>query len=312
VSGRPAEAVVRVSCVRHVYADRTQVHLCGLDFVVNRGERVGIIGPNGCGKTTLLNHILGLLEPQEGEVAVFGANPAREFGRLRERIGVLLQNVEEQIIAPTVWDDVSYSPRNYGHAEAEVKRRVDAVLGELGIAHLRHKVCHYLSGGEKRKVALAGALVLEPELLVLDEPFEGLDPRSRAELVQVLNRLHLERNVTLVIATHDVNVVPAMADFVYVLVGGGEIVLRGRPAEIFADPERLRLSNVEVPVLSELFQRLEDLGLRLGRPLTVEEAARALLEWDGQRTRPVLGARAAEAGAGGPAGAARVEKGGGA
>jgi len=105
-----AAPAVRVSCVRHTYADRTQVHLCGLDFVVERGQRVVILGPNGCGKSTLLYHILGLLEPQEGEVSVFGVNPARDFVKIRERVGVLLQNVEEQIIAPTVWDDVSYSP----------------------------------------------------------------------------------------------------------------------------------------------------------------------------------------------------------
>jgi len=193
-----------------------------------------------------------------------------------------MQNVEEQIIAPTVWDDVSYSPRSYGYGDAEVERRVSAALEQVGIAHLRHKVCHYLSGGEKRKVALAGALVLDPELLVLDEPFEGLDPSSRSDLVALLNRLHAERGVTLVIATHDVNVVPAMADQVYVLLRGGEIVAQGAPREVFRDPEMLRRSNIEPPVLAELFQRLEAQGFALGRPLTVEEAARSLVEWGAQ------------------------------
>lgn len=274
-----SESIVRVSCVRHTYADRTQVHLCGLDFVAGRGERVVVVGPNGCGKTTLLFHILGLLEPQEGEVTVFGVNPARHFNHIRERIGVLLQNVDEQIIAPTVWDDVSFSPRSYGYASAEVERMVTAALEKVGIAHLRHKVCHHLSGGEKRKVALAGALVLEPELLVLDEPFEGLDPSSRSDLVELLNRLHREQGVSLVMATHDINVVPIMADRVYVLVGGGEIVAQGPPREIFQDPGLLRRSNVEPPVLAELFQRLEERGVALGRPVTVEEAARAILAW---------------------------------
>jgi cobalt/nickel transport system ATP-binding protein len=278
------EPVVRVSCVRHTYADRTQVHLCGLEFLVRRGERVVVVGPNGCGKTTLLFHVLGLLEPQEGEVAVFGVNPARHFNRIRERIGVLMQSVDEQIIAPTVWDDVSFSPRSYGYGDAEVERMVTAALDRTGIGHLRHKVCHHLSGGEKRKVALAGALVLEPELLVLDEPFEGLDPASRSDLVELLNRLHREQGVTLVMATHDINVVPAMADMVYVLVRGGEIVAQGPPREIFRDPGLLRHSNVEPPVLAELFQRLEEQGLSLGRPLTVEEAARAILAWT--RTHP--------------------------
>jgi cobalt/nickel transport system ATP-binding protein len=274
-----SETVVRVSCVRHTYPDRTQVHLCGLDFVVARGQRVLILGPNGCGKTTLLFHILGLLEPQEGEVSVFGVNPARHFNRIRERVGVLLQNVEEQIIAPTVWDDVSFSPRNYGYADEEVDRLVHAALEKVGIAHLRDKVCHHLSGGEKRKVALAGALVLSPELLVLDEPFEGLDPASRRDLVALLNRLHTEHGVTLVIATHDVNVVPAMADMVYVLLRGGEIVAQGAPREIFRDPAMLLRSNIEPPVLAELFARLESLGAKLGRPIDVEEAARAIMRW---------------------------------
>jgi len=282
-----SDTIVRVSCVRHTYPDRTQVHLCGLDFVVRAGERVVVVGPNGSGKTTLLFHILGLLEPQEGQVTVFGVNPARHFNRIRERIGVLMQNVDEQIIAPTVWDDVSFSPRSYGYAEAEVERMVTAALEKVDIVQLRHKVCHHLSGGEMRKVALAGALVLEPELLVLDEPFEGLDPSSRSDLVGLLNRLHREHGVSLVMATHDINVVPAMADMVYVLVGGGEIAAQGPPREIFRDPGLLRRSNVEPPVLAELFQRLEDQGVSLGRPVTVEEAVRAVLAWTARHPSPL-------------------------
>jgi len=273
-----SEPIVRVSCVRHTYPDRTQVHLCGLDFVVRKGERAVVLGPNGCGKTTLLYHILGLLEPQEGEVQVFGVNPARSFHHIRERIGILLQNVEEQIIAPTVWDDVSFSPRNYGYKGAELDRLVNQALDRVGIGHLKHKVCHHLSGGEKRKVALAGAIVLRPELLVLDEPFEGLDPASRSDLRDHLNRLHREQGVSLVMATHDVDVVPEMADRVYVLLRGGEIVAQGPPADIFRDPGLLRRSNIQPPVLAELFQRLEERGASLGHPMAVEDAAQAILE----------------------------------
>jgi cobalt/nickel transport system ATP-binding protein len=266
------EIAVRVSCVRHVYADRTQVHLCGLDFVVQKGQRVVILGPNGSGKSTLLYHILGLLEPNEGEVSVFGVNPARSFNKIRERVGVVLQNVDEQILAPTVWDDVSFSPRNYGYPAPEVDRMVDAVLEEIGIAHLRNKVCHTLSGGEKRKVALAGALVLKPELLVMDEPFEGLDPTSKSDLSVLLNDLHAKNGMTMVTATHDVHAVPDLADLVYVLVAGGEITARGSVEEIFADAARLKASNIEPPQIVELFQRLDEEGLRLGRPSSVEDA----------------------------------------
>lgn len=278
--------MVRVSCVRHTYPDRTQVHLCGLDFVVERGQRVVILGPNGCGKSTLLFHILGLLEPQEGTIDVLGVNPARQFSKIRGRVGVLLQNVDEQILAPTVWDDVSFSPRNYGVPDAEVERLVQRALERVGIPHLRNKVCHHLSGGEKRKVALAGALVLDPELLVLDEPFEGLDPASRSDLVQLLNRLHREQGVTMVIATHDVNLVPSMADLVYVLLRGGEIVAHGSPREIFGNVELLKRSNIEPPALAELFHRLAARGVDLGTPLDLDEAAALLAErLNGERVR---------------------------
>ena len=282
VASRPEVAagapIVRVSCVRHVYPDRTLVHLCGLDFVVGARERVVVLGPNGCGKTTLLYHILGLLEPAEGEVTVLGVHPAREFSRIRERVGVLLQNSEEQIIAPTVWDDVSFSPRSYGYPDAEVDRLVNEALECVGIPHLTHKVCHHLSGGERRKVALAGALVLKPELLVLDEPFEGLDPTSRTDLMHLLNDLHHRQGVSMVMATHDVNAVAPMADRVYVLLRGGEIVAQGAPADIFRDPGLLKRSNIEPPVLAELFQRLEQLGVPLGWPQSVDEAARVIAE----------------------------------
>jgi cobalt/nickel transport system ATP-binding protein len=270
------EVAVRVSCVRHVYADRTQVHLCGLDFVVEKGQRVVILGPNGSGKSTLLYHILGLLEPHEGDVTVFGVHPARSFNKIRERVGVVLQNVDEQILAPTVWDDVSFSPRNYGYPEAEVERMVESVLADVGIGHLRDKVCHTLSGGEKRKVALAGALVLKPELLVLDEPFEGLDPRSKTDLSNLLHELHKKNGMTIVTATHDVHTVADLADVVYVLVRGGEIIARGVPEEIFADSERLKESNIEPPQVAELFQRLEEEGFALGRPVTVDDAVARL------------------------------------
>ena len=185
-------ALVSVSCLKHVYPDTTEIHMCGLDFVVKRGERVVVLGGNGSGKTTLLYHILGLLAPDEGSVAVFDVNPAKQYNAIRERIGVLLQNVDDQILSPTVWDDISFSPRNYGYGKEETARMVEQIMAEMGIQNLRDKICHYLSGGEKRKVALAGALVLRPELLILDEPFEGLDSRSRSELVALLNKRNQE------------------------------------------------------------------------------------------------------------------------
>ncbi len=276
LTGNAGEAA-RISCVKHVYSDGSRVELCGLDFVVRRGTRVALLGPNGSGKTTLLFHLLGLLKPAEGSVAVLGVDPAREYAKIRRAIGVVLQNVDDQQLAPTVWDDVSFSPRQYGLPAAEVARRTDTALELLGIADLRDKVPHYLSGGEKRKVAIAGALVLEPELLILDEPFEGLDARSRRRVLALLNRQVVERGMTLIISTHDVNIVPEMADEVYVLAHGGHIVLHGTPLEIFVESETLRSSNIEPPILAQLFDGLRKrMGRDLPMPASVDEAARAL------------------------------------
>jgi cobalt/nickel transport system ATP-binding protein len=265
------ENIVTVSCLKHVYPDTTEIHICGLDLMVNRGERVVVLGGNGSGKTTLLYHILGLLKPDEGRVAVFGVNPATHYHAIRERIGVLLQNVDEQILSPTVWEDIAFSPRNYGYSREDTVRMVDAVMAELGIAHLQDKICHYLSGGEKRKVALAGALVLRPELLILDEPFEGLDSRSRADLVELLNRRNRE-GMSLIMSTHDLNLVGSLADRVYVLARGEGVVAAGTPVEIFTNVDALRRSSIDPPVLTELFNKLRENGIDLQMPVDVDRA----------------------------------------
>lgn len=270
------EALVTVSCLKHIYPDTTEIHICGLDFVVNRGERVVVLGGNGSGKTTLLYHILGLLKPDEGRVSVFGVNPATGYTAVRERIGVLLQNVDDQILSPTVWDDVSFSPRNYGYPPERIEAAVSEVMAELGIGHLRDKICHYLSGGEKRKVALAGALVTRPELLILDEPFEGLDSRSRADLVALLNRRHRE-GMTIIMSTHDLNLVASFADRVYVLAKGRGVVSAGTPAEIFQQGDALRSSHIEAPLLTELFLKLRERGIAVSVPTEVDEAVRDLI-----------------------------------
>jgi len=275
-----APEVARVSCVRHSYEDGTQVHLCGIDFVALRGTRTVLLGPNGSGKTTLLFHLLGLLKAQEGEVRVFGVDPAVDWPSVRQRVGVVLQNVDEQLLMPTVAEDVGFSPRQYGLPDEEVERRVAEALALLGITELAERVPHDLSGGEKRKVALAGALVMEPELLVLDEPFEGLDPAARAGLVVLIERLCRERGVTVVMSTHDIDSVNELADYAYVLKPGGEIALKGTPAEVFAQAERLAASNIKPPVLAELFAALRAVAPDAPGPeLSVGDAATALLEW---------------------------------
>jgi cobalt/nickel transport system ATP-binding protein len=218
-----SDAVVSVRCLRHVYADRTEVDVCGLEFRVGAGESVAVLGPNGCGKTTLIKHILGILEPLEGEVRVFGENPARDFGRLVGRIGVVLQNVDEQILGPTVFDDVAFTPRNLGMRREEVGWRVAAALAALDIDKLSAKVVHYISGGEKKLVALAGALVTGPELLVLDEPLEWLDVRARARVIGHLRELHRNHGTTIIFATHEPAAARELATRGYLMKPGGEL-----------------------------------------------------------------------------------------
>lgn len=273
------DEVVRVSCVRHRYEDGTEVSLCGLDVVARKGQRIAVLGPNGSGKTTLLFHLLGLLRSEEGVVEVFGVDPARSWKDVRKRIGVVLQNVDEQILAPSVLDDVAFSPRQYGLTEDEVLERVERALDRVGIAHLAPRVPHNLSGGEKRKVALAGALVMDPELLVLDEPFEGLDPASRGDLISIIAQ-HAEGGGTVIMSTHDIDTVPEFADYCYVMAAGGAIVLEGTPAQVFGNAEVLAAGNIRPPLLAEMFLALKRLDDSAPSPaLTVDAAAKALLEW---------------------------------
>ena len=232
----------------------------------------------------MLFHILGLLAPQEGSVQVFGVDPSSHWADIRRRIGVVLQNVDEQIISPTVYDDVAFSPRQYGLPEAEVRERAETALALLDIEHLAPRVPHNLSGGEKRKVALAGALVMRPELLVLDEPFEGLDPTSRAALIALLRTLAEERGITIVMSTHDIDTVPEFADYAYVLQQGGRIVLKGTPAEVFARVDLMAAGNIRPPVLAELFARLRDADPSAPEPaLTIGDAVAELERWKAGR-----------------------------
>lgn len=214
------EQLVKVKCIKHVYPDKTEVCLCGLDFIVNQGDKVIILGPNGAGKTTLLSHILGLLSPIEGSVEVLGKQPDKSFSSIRRDIGVVFQNVDEQIIGPRVYDDIGFTARNEGLSSKEVEQRVLEVARSLEIEDLLEKIPHYLSGGQKKKVALAGAIVMKPKLLIMDEPFDGLDPKSKTEMVELLNRLNSEYGITLIVTTHDINIVPKIASLIYVIRDG--------------------------------------------------------------------------------------------
>ena len=275
------EKIVEIDCITHIYPDLTKVQICGLEFAVHRGERVCILGANGCGKTTLLKHLVGLLMPKEGSVRVFGMDPWKDYSKIREKIGVVMQDVDEQILGPTVYDDILFAPLNYGIPIAKAEALAQEVIESLHMENLQRKIVHYLSGGEKRKVALAGALVLKPELLILDEPFAGLDPLSRKELIQILNALNRERQVTIIMTLHEVDLVPEVADILYLMHGHGDISERGTPEEIFGRFRDLEQFNLDEPTLTKLFKGLRSEGLDFGDPLRLDAAIAAIKKrWD--------------------------------
>jgi cobalt/nickel transport system ATP-binding protein len=270
--------LVRVDCIEHEYPDKTRVSICGLDFLIHEGEKVAVLGSNGSGKTTLLYHIVGLLRPSKGDVIVFDeTTTSSRFEELRREIGMVFQNVDDQIIGPTVWDDIAFAPINMGLPRDEVERLVEEVLLDLKISHLRDKIPHYLSGGEKRKVAIAGAIIMRPRILILDEPFADVDPRSKVEIIELLLELNRKHSTALIFTTHDVDIVPLIADTVYVLKQGG-IVLAGPAQEVFENVDVLENANIELPILAELFRGLREEGLELERtPANVAEAREYLL-----------------------------------
>ncbi len=275
---KQGERIVEIDCITHIYPDMTKVQICGLEFVVNQGERVGILGANGCGKTTLIKHLLGILMPKEGTVRVFGMDPVKEYSKIRERVGVVMQDVDEQILGPTVYDDILFAPLNYGIPKARAEAMAKDVIEKLNIEPLQGKIVHYLSGGEKKKVALAGALVMEPELLILDEPFTGLDPKSRADLIQVLNALNRERGITFILTMHEVELVSEVTDILYLMHGHGEISERGTPDEIFGRFQDLERYNLDEPTLVKLFKGLRREGIDFGDHLRVDDAIQSIKE----------------------------------
>ncbi len=271
------DKIVEINCLEHIYSDKTKVEICGIELAVNSGEKVAVLGPSGSGKTTILKHITGLLSPSNGTVRVFGVDPSKEYSKIRNKIGVILQNVEEQLIGPTVLEDVMFSPLNYGYSRKESGEMAENILSELDITHLKDKIIHYLSGGEKRKVALAGALVMNPELLVLDEPFSGLDIKTERSYVRIINDICRKKRISVIISTHNVETIADFADTIYLISSKNNISRKGTPKELFSSPEELDSFNLEEPAVIKLFNRLKENGIDVEIPTTLDEALNSLL-----------------------------------
>jgi cobalt/nickel transport system ATP-binding protein len=269
------EAVVTVEDVKFSYPAGVSA-LKGVSFDIKRGERVAILGPNGSGKSTLILLIAGLLTPTKGQIKVFGeSTSSKNFPKLRQHIGIVFQDPDDQLFTPSVKEDIEYGPKNLGLPPNVISERCDHILEDIGIKHLKDRPPHRLSFGEKKKVSLATALILRPELLILDEPTANLDLVSRRALIDMLNELNAE-GTTIIISTHDAEALPELADRV-VVVSRGSLLGNDNMHKVLQDTNLLESAGLELPSIPRLFTKLKELGVVKDVPIAFEEALNLLL-----------------------------------
>ena len=281
----------QVQNLSHAYGRNTPFETRSLSAVslqVEREEIVGLIGPTGSGKSTLLQHLCGLLRPQGGRVWVAGsdlADPEIDVRSIRQRVGMVFQLPEDQLFARYVGDDVAFGPRNQGLERSAIRERVRSALDAVGLpfAAFKDRLTLTLSGGERRKVAIAGVLAMSPDALLLDEPTAGLDPAGRRELLDLLKRCHAEQGMTMIVSSHNMDDLAELTSRIYVL-HNGRIALEGTTRDIFAHAQPLRELGLEVPAVTQIIDTLCAAGIPLERgALTLEEAGEAILRlWKGR------------------------------
>jgi len=253
----------------------------GLDrvnFIAPRNSRIAVIGANGAGKSTLFKHFNGIFKPTSGSVLIRGEPITRENIReVRKFVGVVFQNADDQIFAPTVEQDVAFGPTNIGLDEQTVAHRVQEALRMVGMEDRAERVPHHLSGGEKKRVAIAGIIAMEPQVLVLDEPTAGLDPQGVSDLIDFINSLSRKYGMTVIFSSHEVSLIPEIADYVYVM-SKGQIVAAGKIDEIFGRQDLLTSVRLDVPLLPKLIRSLRDRGIDISMAYTYQDAEAAFLQ----------------------------------
>lgn len=268
-----SDPVIQVQHLGHYYMIDTPLQVKALhdiNFEVRKGEIVGVIGHTGSGKSTAIQHLNGLLRPHEGDVIVLGNDLSREdidMKQLRRRVGLVFQSPEAQLFEHYVGDDIAYGPRNLGLSREEVRERVRQAMEAVGLGfdEFKDRMTFGLSGGQMRRVALAGVLALQPEVLVLDEPTSGLDPFNRSQLLGRILALR-DRGVTLVIISHNMDELAQVCDRLCV-IADGRTVMQGTPHDVFSRPDELRKLGLDIPQVTDAMHRLG-----AGTVLTVDEA----------------------------------------
>jgi len=256
--------------------------LKGINLGIERGEFVGIIGETGSGKSTLVQHFNGLLRPSFGEVLLEGRNIWTEeinLRQIRSRIALLFQFPEHQLFEETVFKDVAFGPRNLGLDGEELEERIRYGLELMGLDYQVYKdrSPFNLSGGEKRRVAMAGILAMKPEVVILDEPTAGMDPSGRRHLIGQIERLHREENLTVILVTHNMDEVSRLAERLFVF-SGGQLVLQGPPSEVFDSAALIREIGLDLPPLTDLLHKLKACGQNIRTDLfSLEEASKEIL-----------------------------------
>ncbi len=260
------------------YPDGT-VALSGINLEIRRGEFIGILGSNGSGKTTLLKIMDGLLKDYDGQVLLYGEDIKKLSPKqIYAKVGLVFQSPDEQLFAPTVFEDVAFGPLNMGFSEEEVLRRVISALKDVEMEGYAKKPISALSFGQKKRVCIAGLLAMGQEILLLDEPTAGLDPMAEYKMMNLLMGLNKEKGVTIVMATHSVDLVPLFINRLCIL-SRGRILRAGTPEEVFTAPSEMESVKLRLPQIAELIWRLkhEDKLPFEKIPLTIGEARRELL-----------------------------------
>ena len=274
--------MISVKNLKHIYTDSDGNEVKALDGIsldIADGEFIAIIGSNGSGKSTLARHLNALLLPSEGSCLVNGMETTDEknLWNIRQHVGMIFQNPDNQIVAAIVEEDVAFGPENIGVPAAEIRQRVEKALEVVGMSDYAKHAPHLLSGGQKQRIAIAGILALEPDVIVLDEPTAMLDPQGRQEIVRTVTRLNKEKGMTIVYITHYMT--EALAADRVVVMEKGKIKFMGTPKEVFSRVDEVEKAGLEVPLAAKIASELRKSGIKIPKDIiTDEELAQALCQ----------------------------------
>lgn len=276
---------IQINHLTYIYSAGTAFEKKALDDVnieIETGSFVGLIGHTGSGKSTLIQHLNALIKPTSGEIMLNGENINADKSKLRsirQRVGLVFQYPEHQLFEMTVYKDVAYGPGNMGLSSEEIDRRVKKSLDVVGLDEsIYEKSPFEISGGQKRRVAIAGVLAMEPEVLILDEPTAGLDPKGRDDILYAIKNMHDRLGITVILVSHSMEDVARFVDKIIVM-HKGQAVLQGTPAEVFANSDKLEKMGLAAPQISYVFAKLKEKGINVPSDVfTVERATEVLYD----------------------------------